>query len=269
MLDTRGVRGKGDGNEEKQSSAIGIGSCGSTDGGAACAQGFGGGQGVGPGFGCHESPMQRAFGPTGAHKGWWNNPRLVEQLKLTDEQRKAMDAIMLEHRKKLIDLQGNLEKAELAMPASDGCRHAQRCGHHRRRLTRLYRPGAISERRCGVFFLPSATSYARPVEAITNLREGGCDKAGERHGAARRSGAWRPGTGRGFRQHASGTAWTPAPAGMRVRERSSTFHSWRGAGRQARHRGRGLIHRVFGREQIRLHQLGGGRGGILLPPFFV
>jgi Spy/CpxP family protein refolding chaperone len=36
-------------------------------------------------------------------------------LKLTDEQRKAMDAILLQHREKLIDLRANLEKAELAL----------------------------------------------------------------------------------------------------------------------------------------------------------
>jgi Spy/CpxP family protein refolding chaperone len=36
-------------------------------------------------------------------------------LKLSDDQRKAMDGIMLEHREKLIDLRANLEKAELAM----------------------------------------------------------------------------------------------------------------------------------------------------------
>jgi Spy/CpxP family protein refolding chaperone len=82
---------------------------------AAGAQGFGGGQGEGAGFGNHEPPMVRAFGPEGARKGWWNNPRTVEQLKLTDDQRKAMDAIMLAHREKLIDLRANLEKAELAM----------------------------------------------------------------------------------------------------------------------------------------------------------
>ena len=83
--------------------------------GAVCAQGFGGGQDVGPGFGPHEPPMHRAFGPASVQKGWWNNPRTVERLKLTDEQRKAMDGIMLEHRAKLIDLRANLEKAELAM----------------------------------------------------------------------------------------------------------------------------------------------------------
>jgi Spy/CpxP family protein refolding chaperone len=83
--------------------------------GAACAQGFGGGQGVGPGFSRHEPPMQRAFGPAGVENGWWNNPRTIERLKLSDDQRKAMDGIMLEHRTKLIDLKANLEKAELAM----------------------------------------------------------------------------------------------------------------------------------------------------------
>ena len=40
---------------------------------------------------------------------------MVERLKLTDEQRKAMDDIMMAHRAKLIDLRANLEKAELAM----------------------------------------------------------------------------------------------------------------------------------------------------------
>ena len=83
--------------------------------GVACAQGMGGGPGVGPGFSRHEPPMQRAFGPSGAQNGWWNNPRTIERLKLTDDQRKAMDGIMLEHREKLIDLKANLEKAELAM----------------------------------------------------------------------------------------------------------------------------------------------------------
>ena len=59
--------------------------------------------------------MERALGRHGDHGRWWNNPRMVEKLKLTDEQRKAMDAILMEHREKLIDLRANLEKAELAM----------------------------------------------------------------------------------------------------------------------------------------------------------
>jgi len=84
-------------------------------GAMASAQGPGGGPGAGPGFGNRRPPMEQAFGSAGGGKGWWNNPRIAEQLKLTDDQKKAMDAIMLEHREKLIDLRANLEKAELAM----------------------------------------------------------------------------------------------------------------------------------------------------------
>ena len=46
---------------------------------------------------------------------WWNNPKIVEKLKLTDDQRKAMDEIFQHHREKLVDLRGNVEKAEIAM----------------------------------------------------------------------------------------------------------------------------------------------------------
>lgn len=72
----------------------------------------------GPGFGEHRPPFERAFGGPGGPGGmgrWWNNPAMVEKLKLTDEQRKSMDQIMLQHRETLIDLRGNLEKAELSM----------------------------------------------------------------------------------------------------------------------------------------------------------
>ena len=82
----------------------------------AGAQGFGGpGGGSGPMM--NRPPMERAFGPmgAGAGKGWWNNSATIERLKLADDQRKAMDAILLQHREKLIDLRANLEKAELAM----------------------------------------------------------------------------------------------------------------------------------------------------------
>ena len=87
-------------------------------GGVARAQGPGG-TGMGPGMGSgmmqHEPPMGQAFQFQGVQGRWWNNPRVVEQLKLTDDQRKAMDGILYDHREKLIDLQANLEKAELAM----------------------------------------------------------------------------------------------------------------------------------------------------------
>jgi Spy/CpxP family protein refolding chaperone len=79
----------------------------------ALAQGPGGG--MGPGFGEHRPPMEKAFGPQGDHGRWWNNPKVVERLKLTDEQRKAFDGILLEHRKTLIDLRANVEKAEQEM----------------------------------------------------------------------------------------------------------------------------------------------------------
>jgi protein CpxP len=77
--------------------------------------GGGGGMGPGPGFGEHRPPFERAFGPGGGLGRWWNNPKIAERLKLTDDQRKAMDATLLQHREKLIDLRASLEKAELAM----------------------------------------------------------------------------------------------------------------------------------------------------------
>jgi Spy/CpxP family protein refolding chaperone len=40
---------------------------------------------------------------------------VVEYLKLTEEQQKAMDGILMEHREKLIDLRAALEKTELKM----------------------------------------------------------------------------------------------------------------------------------------------------------
>ena len=83
--------------------------------GQALAQAPGGEREVGPGFGEHRPPVERAFGPRGDHGRWWNNPKLIERLKLTEEQRKAFDGILQEHREKLVDLRGSLEKAELAM----------------------------------------------------------------------------------------------------------------------------------------------------------
>lgn len=68
----------------------------------------------GPGFGMHHPPMERAM--RGHEFGrWWNNPNMVEKLKLTADQRKAMDDIFQNHREKLVDLRANLEKAEIEM----------------------------------------------------------------------------------------------------------------------------------------------------------
>jgi periplasmic protein CpxP/Spy len=84
-------------------------------GGLASAQGPDG-QGMGPGgFGQHRPPMEGAFGGAGAHGQWWNNPNVVKQLTLTDDQRKAMDGIVQDHKMKLIDLRANLERAEVTM----------------------------------------------------------------------------------------------------------------------------------------------------------
>lgn len=74
-----------------------------------------GGTGMGAEFGEHQPPMEQAFGFNGARGQWWNNPKIVADLKLTDDQRKAMDGILQEHKVKLIDLRANLQKAEVTM----------------------------------------------------------------------------------------------------------------------------------------------------------
>ena len=88
--------------------------------GILMAGGFAGAQapdphGMGPGFGMHRPPMERALGDWGAQGQWWNNPNIAKQLNLTDDQRKAMDEILHEHRLKLIDLRAGLETAEVNM----------------------------------------------------------------------------------------------------------------------------------------------------------
>jgi len=81
-------------------------------GGLASAQGPGG-PGMGPGMEKHRPPVEQAFGF--ANGQFWNNPNTVQQLNLTDDQRKAMDGILQDHKMKLIDLKANLEKAEVQM----------------------------------------------------------------------------------------------------------------------------------------------------------
>lgn len=66
-------------------------------------------------FGPRRGPVEQALGNQGAGGRWWNNQRMIDQLKLTEDQRKAMDQIFYDHRTKLIDLHANLEKAELSM----------------------------------------------------------------------------------------------------------------------------------------------------------
>src|SRR3569833_2570501 len=79
----------------------------------AGAQGPGGPGGSG--FGMHRPPMERAMHSHGEFGRWWNNPKIVEKLKLNEDQRKAMDDIFQKHREKLVDLRANLEKAEIEM----------------------------------------------------------------------------------------------------------------------------------------------------------
>ncbi|MFP5228661.1 MAG: Spy/CpxP family protein refolding chaperone [Acidobacteriota bacterium] len=63
----------------------------------------------GPGLG--PPPMEHTF-HDGRFGRWWRNPDLSQQLNLTDQQKKQMDDIFLQHRLKLIDLHANLEKQE-------------------------------------------------------------------------------------------------------------------------------------------------------------
>lgn len=71
--------------------------------------------GAGPGFGDHRPPFEQALGPQGKMGRWWNDPSMVEKLKLTETQRKTMDETLLQHRETLVDLRANVEKAELEL----------------------------------------------------------------------------------------------------------------------------------------------------------
>jgi Spy/CpxP family protein refolding chaperone len=66
-------------------------------------------------FGPKRPPVQQALGAQGAEGRFWNNQRMIDQLKLTDDQRKTMDQVYYDSRSKLIDLHANVDKAELAL----------------------------------------------------------------------------------------------------------------------------------------------------------
>ncbi|MBB6145541.1 Spy/CpxP family protein refolding chaperone [Silvibacterium bohemicum] len=59
-------------------------------------------------------PMERSFHGM-EHGRWWNNPRVAQQIGITDDQKKKMDDIFQQHRLKLIDLNASLEKQEAIM----------------------------------------------------------------------------------------------------------------------------------------------------------
>lgn len=82
--------------------------------GLAIAQDPGFHAGPGPdGFG-GPPPMERAFHDR--HFGrWWNDPQIAQQLALTDQQKKQMDQIFLQHRLNLIDLNAKLEKQQVLL----------------------------------------------------------------------------------------------------------------------------------------------------------
>jgi len=57
--------------------------------------------------------MERSF--HGVEHRWWDNPRISQQVGLTDDQKKKMDDISQQHRLQLIDLNATLEKQEAIM----------------------------------------------------------------------------------------------------------------------------------------------------------
>ena len=95
---------------------VGIAIAGLLMAGSAFAQPSGGQDpgAPGPGMG-RRPPFERAFAGHGNEGRWWNNPKVADQLKLSDDQRKEFDNILQQHRAKLIDLRANLEKAELTL----------------------------------------------------------------------------------------------------------------------------------------------------------
>jgi len=101
------------GKRNLRAAALGLSIAGLLSAGSALAQGPG--DGARPGFGAHPPPFERALGGQGDHGRWWNNPKMVEKLNLTDDQRKSMDSTFLAHRETLIDQRGSLEKAELEL----------------------------------------------------------------------------------------------------------------------------------------------------------
>ena len=60
-------------------------------------------------------PLEKALGLPGQPGRWWMSPRVVEYLKLTEDQQKALDGILLQHRERLIDLRASLQKADLKL----------------------------------------------------------------------------------------------------------------------------------------------------------
>ena len=100
----------------KNARYVALAMAGALLGGMTAAAQEPGGMGPGPAvIMSRQPPFRGAFRFRDIHGRWWNNPHIVAELKLTDDQRKAMDQILFQHREQLIDLQANLERAELGM----------------------------------------------------------------------------------------------------------------------------------------------------------
>jgi protein CpxP len=72
----------------------------------------GGGPPRGPG-GPGGGPLEHSF-HGGVHR-WWDNPRIAQQVGVTDEQKQKMDDIFQQHRLQLIDLNAALQKQEVLL----------------------------------------------------------------------------------------------------------------------------------------------------------
>jgi Spy/CpxP family protein refolding chaperone len=158
----------------------------------------------GPGFGDHQPPFERALGSQGNHGRWWNNPEMVEKLKLTDDQRKQMDGILLAHRETLIDLRGNVEKAELQLEPlmrDDQPNEAKILSQ----IDKVAQARAELEK-ANARFLLAIRGKLTPEQWKTLQAE-----RGKRHGEKREGGRdWQPG-GQGQRGPGHGQAPPPPP----------------------------------------------------------
>ena len=173
-------------------------------GAMALGQSQGGGMGAGQGFGDRQPPMERAFGPQDGHGRWWNNPRVVERLKLTDEQRKTFDNILLEHREKLIDLRASLQKAELALEPLMGADQPDEA-KVLQQIDKVAQARAELEKANAAFLLAiRAKLTPEQWKSIQTFRANHADRGGwgQRGGGGRapRQGGWNQGQGGAYRR---------------------------------------------------------------------
>ena len=173
-----------------------------------------GGMVMGHGFADHRPPFERAMGD---HGRWWSNPRMIAMLKLTDDQRKAMDAIWYQHREKLIDLQAGLEKAELAMEPLMSADQPDQAAMEAQ-IDKIVTARADLERANAMFLLDIRMKLTPDQwKQLKDMRQKGMDRwrggmgGGMRGGMINRHGPGQPGQ-QMWRQHPKGQNGTP-PSG--------------------------------------------------------